>query len=51
MATMVTLAAGRRVKLALSFDTFMEILTSHSKKLDVLQYYCYNKVTSKLFNK
>ena len=49
MVTMVTLAAGRRVKMALRLDTFMEILTYHSKKLDFLQFYCYNKVTSKLF--
>ena len=49
MATMVTLAAVRRVKLALRLDTFMEILTSYSKKLDFLQFYCYNKVISKLF--
>ena len=49
MATIVTLAAGRRVKLALKLDTIMEILTSHSKKLDFLQFCCYNKVTSKHF--
>ena len=49
MTTMVTLAAGRRAKLALRLDTFTEILTSPSKKLDFLLFYCYNKVTSKLF--
>ena len=49
MATMVALAAPRKVKMALMLGRLFEILTSVDWIFDFLLFYCYNKTTSKLF--